>query len=187
MNKQCKQCMKMLPDTEDFFRPYVPRGKGLRKTTVGRNTVCRDCEQINNIATRIFKQGPKTNQEQELLDRLPAYYKQLVAIGGQPIGAYARHILQEVAEPQARGSAALGSILDKINTTIDAGDPFLLEYDSLLSMELVKEPDVYQEMLESLRERTAGPDGRVKPEYKDKFEAVATRFDEYEDNYEWDK
>jgi hypothetical protein len=41
-------------------------------------------------------------------------------------------------------------------------------------------------MLENLRERTVGPDGRVKPDYKKKFEAVATRFDNYEDTYQWD-
>jgi hypothetical protein len=69
---------------------------------------------------------------------------------------------------------------------LDAGDPFLLEYDKLLNIEMTEEPDVYQDMLEALRERTAGPDGRVKPDYKEKFEAVATRFDDYEDNYEWD-
>ncbi|NMA23560.1 MAG: hypothetical protein GX938_08680 [Spirochaetales bacterium] len=122
-----------------------------------------------------------------MMEKLPAYYKQLVAIGGQPIGAYAKHILQtDNAARARRGSAALSSILDKVTVSLESGDPFVAEYDKLLHIELTREPDYYQDLLEGLRTRTAGPDGRVKPEYKDKFEAVATRFDEYEDNYQWD-
>lgn len=187
MNKTCKQCTKTLPDTEEFFRPYSPRGKGLRKSTVGRNTVCRECEQLNNIAARLLKNGTKTQQEKELMEKLPAYYEQLVAIGGQPIGAYAKHILQtDNASGARKGSAALGSILDKVTISLESGDPFIAEYDKLLHIELTEEPDYYQDLLEGLRTSTAGPDGRVKDKYKDKFDEVATRFDDYEDNYQWD-
>lgn len=186
MNKNCKQCTKLLPDTDEFFRPYVPRGSGLRKTTVGRNTVCRECEQLNNVATRIFKNGPKTTQEHELMEKLPMYYKQLVAIGGQPIGTYAKHVLQGANVSQPRGSATLGNLLNKVTESLEQGDPLLYEYDRLMAIEMTEEPDVYQDMLEALRERTAGPDGRVTEKYKEKFDAVATRFDNYEDTYQWD-
>lgn len=187
MNKTCKQCLSNLPDTDEFFKPYVPRGNGLRKTTVGRNTICRECERLNGTATRIWKRGAQTPKETELLDKLKAYYKVLVDRGGHPIGAYANYVLQQTREPLGRGkSSSIDEMLGSITSVLDAGDPFLLEYDKLLSIEMTEEPDVYQDMLENLRERTAGPDGRVKPDYKEKFEAVATRFDEYEDNYEWD-
>lgn len=186
MNKTCKQCLSSLPDTDEFFKSYVPRGNGLRKTTVGRNTICRECERLNGTATRIWKQGADSQKERDFLEKIAEYYKVLVSRGGTPLGAYAKHVLQDKTKPIERNRSALDEMFDSVVAKLDAGDPFLLEYDKLLSLELIKEPDVYQEMLENLRERTAGPDGRVKPEYKDKFEAVATRFDEYEDNYEWD-
>lgn len=186
MNKNCKQCTKLLPDTAEFFRPYTPRGAGLRKTTVGRNTVCRECEQLNNTATRIFKKGPKNAQEQELMDKLPAYYKQLVAIGGQPIGAYAKHVLQETNDSQPKGSATLRNILDKVTISLEQGDQILYEYDRLLALEMTEEPDVYQDLLDMVREQSVGADGRVTDKYLSKFEAVATRFDDYEDNYIWE-
>jgi hypothetical protein len=59
------------------------------------------------------------------------------------------------------------------------------EYDRLLTLELTEEPDVYQNMLEELMTKCLGPDNKILPEYKEKFEAVARRFDEYEDNYVW--
>lgn len=186
MNKTCKQCLTSLPDTAEFFKPYVPRGNGLRKTTVGRNTICRECERLNGTATRIWKQGADTQRERDFLEKVAEYYKMLVSRGGTPLGAYAKHVLHTTVAPTECGRSALDEMLDSVVAKLDAGDPLLLEYDKLLSVELTKEPDVYQEMLESLRERTAGLDGRVKPEYKSKFEAVAVRFDEYEDNYIWE-
>lgn len=188
MNKKCKQCMSVLPDTEDYFRPYTPRGKGLRKSTVGRNTVCRECERLNSTATRIWKQGPKTEQEQELLDKLPVYYEVLVDKGGSPIGAYANHVLKREPDRQHVGASALGNLLNSITTVIEAGDPLILEYNRLLEINMVDEPDVYQDMLDDLRTRSSLPGfgGKVKDKYREKFDEVATRFDEYEDNYEWD-
>ena len=185
--KQCKQCTSVFPDTEEYFRPYIPRGKGIRKTSVGRNTICKECEKLNNTSTRIWKKNNRDPKEQLLLDKLVDYYKVLISKGGQPVGAYAKHIIEELQPKQGRGAGVLNDLLDKVEVTIADGDLDTLEYQRLLCLDLTEEPDVYQEMLESLRERTAGPDGRVKPEYKDKFEAVATRFDEYEDNYEWDE
>jgi hypothetical protein len=74
----------------------------------------------------------------------------------------------------------------KFDAVADNRDAVMMEYDRLLKIELVDEPDVYQEMLDKVREQSLGADGRVTEKYKKKFDAVATRFDEYEDNYEWD-
>lgn len=187
MNKTCKQCLNNLPDTAEYFKPYTPRGTGLRKTTVGRNTICRECEHLNGTATRIWKRGAQTPKETELLDKLQAYYKVLVDRGGHPIGAYANHVLQQTREPLGRGkTSSIDEMLGSLTVALESGDPLIAEYDRLLDIEFTEEPDYYQDLLEGLRTSTAGPDGRVKDKYKEKFDEVATRFDDYEDNYQWD-
>ena len=201
MNKVCKQCTRSLPDTEQYFKSYVPRGRGLRKSSVGRHTICRDCEHINETATRIWKRGPQNPKETELLEKFKTYYNKLVDKGGHPVGAYANHLLEQSRVAQGRSKVSfIDEMLNRLDGLIDepmpvtvsmvttgTGDPLLAEYDKLLAIEMTDEPDVYQAMLDELRERTVGPDGRVKAEYKQKFEAVATRFDDYEDGYEWDR
>lgn len=187
MNKTCKQCLNNLPNTDEFFKPYVPRGKGLRKTTVGRNTICRECERLNGTATRIWKRGAQTPKETELLDKLKAYYKVLVDRGGHPIGAYANYVLQQTREPLRRGKlSSIDEMLGSITTVLEQGDPILYEYDRLMTIEMTEEPDVYQDLLDRVREQSVGADGRVTDKYLSKFEAVATRFDDYEDNYIWE-
>ena len=65
------------------------------------------------------------------------------------------------------------------------GDELMDEYDRLLSLELTDEPDVYQDMLEELMTKCLGPDNKIQHKYKEKFEVVARRFDDYEDSYVW--
>lgn len=186
MNKRCKQCMRLLPDNEEYFRPYTPRGKGLRKSTVGRNTVCRECEKTNNVASRIWKQENKSPKELDFLEKMAEYYKMLVDKGGSPIGAYAKHVL-EGAEAMTNSSAtSMDSILANISEQLSSRDAVLMEYDRLLALELTEEPDVYQDLLDKVREQSLGADGRVTDKYKEKFDEAATRFDDYEDNYQWD-
>ena len=186
MNKRCKQCTKVLPDTDEFFRVYTPRGKGLRKSTVGRNTVCRECEKINNTATRIWKLANISPKETEFLEKLADYYKALVDKGGAPIGAYAKHVLDGAVAMTDSSATSMDNILQSISVELSSRDAVMMEYDRLLKIELIDEPDVYQEMLDQVREQSLGADGRVTEKYKDKFEAVATRFDKYEDEYDWE-
>ena len=185
MNKRCKQCTRVLPDTDDYFRPYTPRGKGVRKTTVGRNTVCRECEKMNSTSTNIWRKAKKTKKEQEFLDKMAEYYKMLVDKGGAPIGAYAKHVLEGV-EIVHKDSSSLDNMLASISEQLSSRDAVLMEYDRLLALELTEDPDVYQDLLDKVREQSLGADGRVTDKYREKFDAVATRFDDYEDNYQWD-
>lgn len=54
-----------------------------------------------------------------------------------------------------------------------------------MALELTEEPDVYQDMLDELMTKCLGPDNKIQHKYREKFEAVARRFDDYEDNYVW--
>lgn len=184
--KKCKQCGKMLVD--DMFRPYYPRGTGQRKTKVGRNTVCLPCEKFNTTVNRVWKKvrgGVDISEKEELLLEWTAeYYKKLVEQGNQPIGAYARHVLGTEVMRETSVDKAL-ELLDIELGKVEK-DEIEAEYDKLLAIELTDEPDVYQDMLVALLERSSGPNGKVLPKYREKFEAVAKRFDEYEDNYVWE-
>ena len=185
MNKICKQCVKVLPDTDEYFRPYTPRGKGIRKSTVGRNTVCRECERTNNVATRIWKQDNKSPKELQFLETIATYYKTLVGSGGAPIGAYAKYVLNGEEAQSDSSVTSMDSILASVTGALQARDALMDEYNQLLVLELTSEPDEYQEMLEAVRAKSLLPNGKVKPEYIEIFNLVATRFDDYEDTYEW--
>jgi len=173
---------------DDMFRPYYPRGTGQRNTKVGRNTVCLSCEKFNATVNRVWKKVRKgvdiSEKEELLLSRTAEYYKKLVDQGNQPIGAYARHVLG-TEETRETGVDKALELLDIELGKIEK-DEIEAEYDRLLTIELTDEPDVYQDMLVALLERSSGPNGKVLPKYREKFEAVAKRFDEYEDNYVWE-
>ena len=174
--KKCKQCGKMLDDSK--FRQYYPRGTGQRKTTVGHNTVCLECEHLNTTTTRIWKSDKRTEKDEMLLTQAAEYYKMLVDNGNEPIGAYAKHVLGVAVTKQP----CVDDMLSKLTSSLQMVDA---DYDALLQLELTDEPDVYQEMLDALRERCLGSNGKVQLRYVDKFEAVARRFDDYEDSYVW--
>jgi hypothetical protein len=78
---------------DDMFRPYVPRGKGLYKTSVGTHTLCKNCEALNYKANKYFKVDAPTTDQQSFLDKVAEVYKQLQGRGGEPTGAYARYVL----------------------------------------------------------------------------------------------
>ena len=186
--KKCKQCGKMLVD--DMFRPYYPRGTGQRNTKVGRNTVCLSCEKFNTTVNRVWKkvrEGVDISEKEELLlSRTAEYYKKLVEQGNQPIGAYARHVLGAEETRETGVDKALELLEIELGKAEEVKDEIEAEYDKLLAIELTEEPDIYQDMLVALLERSSGPNGKVLPKYREKFEAVAKRFDEYEDNYVWE-
>lgn len=183
MNKICKQCVKVLPDTDEYFRPYTPRGKGIRKSTVGRNTVCRECERTNNVATRIWKQDNKSPKELEFLETIAEYYKTLVGSGGAPIGAYAKYVLNGEEAQSDSSVTSMDSILASVTGALRNRDEIMDEFNRLFTLELTEEPDVYDDMLMGTRDKCLQPNSKIKPEYEPIFNQVATRFDEYNDNY----
>lgn len=97
--KKCKQCGKYHDD--EMFRQYVPRGTGKYNTKVGRNTICKNCESLNNKAARYYKikESDRTEEQNIFLDRAADAYKLLKARGNEPIGVYAKVVLG-VSEPE---------------------------------------------------------------------------------------
>lgn len=178
--KTCKQCGESL--TETMFRSYYPRGKGIHKSKVGLNTVCIPCERINASINKAWKSG--TNPE--LLTQATDYYNMLVENGLEPIGPFARHLRGAPPIRQTGAEYSQNKMAEVMSKLAVNGDAISDEYNRLLGLELTDEPDVYQSMLEDVRDKSLGKDGKVQPRYIDQFNAVAIKFDEYEDNYRWD-
>lgn len=186
--KKCKQCGRLLE--MEAFRKYTPRGNGVYNTVQGRHTVCKECEGFNAKINKLYKASSITDEQQRLLDKAAKFYIELHNRGLEPKGAYAAFIVgKEMSTRKPSATASAYSFMDAVLAPESPESPvnnLVDEYSDLLSMELVDEPDVYQDMLDSLRQRSAGADGRVLPEYRDMYTKVASRFDEYEDNYDWE-
>ena len=190
-SKRCKQCGRVL--TPPNFRRYYPRGAATQKQKelkVGYNTVCKECEAFNAKVNYIYKLDKRTQEQQKLLDDAAIFYKELASRGLEPKGCYAAEVLVGTDFARHSASHSNDSIKDArnfMNNILEptTNDVLVDEYNKLLKLDLTEEPDVYQEMLDKLREQSVGLDGRVRPEYKEIFTKVAERFDEYEDNYTW--
>jgi hypothetical protein len=113
--KVCKQCGQELDDND--FKPYVSRSKGLRKSTVGRNTICRSCEYFNIKATALWNKKDKTLEEHTLLAQIAGIYIDLAKQGLDPIGAYARHVLSSpvvrLGDRQRKKSMSLTELVEE--------------------------------------------------------------------------
>lgn len=186
--KTCKQCGRSLALPN--FRRYYPRGAAAQKQKgaalkVGYNTVCKECEAFNAKVNRIYKSSKRTQEQQKLLDDAAIFYKELASKGLEPKGRYATDILGGINTNSSSDSIEdarnfMNSILNPV-----ANDTLVDDYNKLLKLDLTEEPDVYQAMLDELRERSIGADGHVRPEYKEIFTKTAERIDAYEDNYSW--
>lgn len=191
--RTCKQCGRSLALPN--FRRYYPRGAAAQKQKeavlkVGYNTVCKECEAFNAKVNYIYKSSKRTQEQQKLLDDAAVFYKELASRGLEPKGRYAAEVLVGTDFARHSTSHSNDSIKDArnfMNSILEptVNDALVDEYNKLLKLDLTEEPDVYQEMLDKLREQSVGTDGRVRPEYKEIFTKVAERIDEYEDNYTW--
>jgi hypothetical protein len=175
--KTCVQCGRTLPISS--YRPYAPRGKGIYNTTVGHHTVCKECENFNQAVAVAYKSEARTPRQVALLEKAKVLYETLHARGLAPKGRYAADVLGLNKEVKKT------SVDKYLAELMGTGDELKDEYNKLLNLDLTEEPDVYQEMLDELRERSLGADGRVRPEYKEIFTRTAERIDDYEDNYTW--
>ena len=177
LNKTCVQCGRLLPISS--YRPYTPRGKGIYNTTVGYHTVCKECENFNQTVAVAYNSEARTPKQDALLEQAKVLYETLHARGLAPKGRYAAAVLGLTKEVKKT------SVDNYLAALMGIGDELMDEYDRLLSLELTDEPDVYQDMLEELMTKCLGPDNKIQHKYKEKFDVVARRFDEYEDNYAW--
>ena len=189
--KTCKQCGRLLALPN--FRRYYPRGAAAQKQKeaalkVGYNTVCKECEAFNAKVNYIYKLDKRTQEQQKLLDDAAVFYKALADKGLEPKGRYASDILVDAHSKRASSySDSLNDARTFMNSILEptTNDALVDGYNKLLKLDLTEEPDVYQAMLDELRERSIGTDGRVRPEYKEIFTKTAERIDAYEDNYSW--
>lgn len=177
--KKCKQCGRTL--SIEAYRRYTPRGRGIYDTTTGYHTVCKECENFNQTVNSAYSrpESERTPYQQELLVKAKTVYEKLHSSGLEPKGRYAKDILNIHKETTHSTDIYISAMLG------ESTDSVVDEFKQLLEIELTEEPDVYNDMLDELEERCAGPDGRVKSEYKDIYMQVLERFNDYEDNYQW--
>ena len=103
-HKTCKQCGRYLPIDE--FRKYVPRGRGIYKTTQGRHTICKTCESISARASTALSKG-----DEATISKLRDHYKILQDRGYEPATAPARRILGVDITPEKRQRNTLDDML----------------------------------------------------------------------------
>jgi len=137
------------------------------------------------MVTRVWRQGAKNPKEQQLLDSAASYYKCLKEAGGDPLGAYARYILDK---PEVHGVRSnIDKMLEEMALKVTPADKVIEGYKALAEEQLVDIPDVYQAKLEALREQSLGKDGKILTAYKPFYDKLVEKLDDYEDNYVWKK
>jgi hypothetical protein len=120
--KVCKQCGRMRPIS--MFTQYAPKGKGIRNTTRGHWTICKDCEKINRDINRADKLPAEKRSlaQTQLLSLAPEYYKSLVDKGLEPQGAYARRLLNRPYVLHGKQKASSLDIMMKQVPGLDVPD-----------------------------------------------------------------
>jgi len=179
--KKCKQCGESL--SEAMFRPYYPRGKGIRKSKVGCNTICISCERINNSITKAWKADPKTVKDLEVLAQAIEYYDTLIANGLEPIGAFAASRRGSVPARQ-RGTeytqAKMAESIKKLTVNVLNIDD---ELDKFVDMKFTEHPSVYDAMYETIRTKCLNNEGQVVAQYKEKLGIAADKQMNYEETW----
>lgn len=180
--KICQQCGRQLVDSQ--FRSYYPRGNK-KAPKVGSNTICVTCEALNAKVNRLWKieEDCRSAEQQRLLDDAALFYKELANRGLSPKGKYAAYVL---GQDSGQSMDEVFKDLFKTVLTPEVVPEYMEEYSRLLTMDLTEEPDVYHDMLDELLSKTCGPGGKALSEYKDVYNQTLERFDDYEDNYEWE-
>jgi hypothetical protein len=152
----------------------------------------------------LFKVVDKTPAQEEKLEKIAEVYRRLHRAGMHPIGAYAKHVLGTTSTRAKSSSAAL---IDDYMAFVDEAfsdetTDIMNTLKKWLTKELTEEPDYYIDTVygdlrvrcrcdhvteEDARERERiGRGFDVKDIYKELLDAVLTRFNAYEDKYEWD-
>jgi hypothetical protein len=175
---------------------------------VAENTVCKDCESFNQVATRLFKLENKTPEQEAMLERAADMYRALHRAGLHPIGAYAKHVLGlPIGRLGVRNESSESFMERYINSVLgniqDNEQDLIGELTAWLSRELTEEPDYYLDKVygdlkvacrsdditevEAKELEKKGLPFAVKNNYKELLDAVLERFYAYEDEYDWDK
>lgn len=192
--RQCKQCGKMLPITS--FRKYYGGRKGTYK-------YCLNCERINSREKYLMKKDTISADETNELAQIHKLWDVQRMNGLQPphhnknkqsviesvdslLSDY--NAVEVLSEKANNGELPLAPATEK--------DCIPAELQKWLTVELTKEPDYYQDVVyEELREKYRPvleiDQDTLMPVYDDTYKYILNeileRFDNYEDNYEWNE
>lgn len=203
--RKCKQCHRTL--SVKSFRRNVPRGKGTYNTLVGYHTICIECEAVENLSMRLYKKSQEALERgvevdkdtQDQINDVIMHYKVVESHGYPLITKYARLLVDpnSARYPSKDKRVTLHFLSEGVavhrETTVNPADLIKDELSTelyrMLTMELSDIPDVYQDMLSSIRVKISiDPsvgDSKVKLTYKELYDKVLNRFDCYEDDYAW--
>lgn len=182
--KACKQCGRMLE--MDNFRKYVPRGTGKYTTTVGRHTICMECERFNQTINNTYKRDTRSPEQEQLLEQAKALYKTLADRGLEPKGRYAADVLGISQTKVVDTTASYINML--MQEPVVAAAPS--DLDQWLTCDLTEEPDYYEQVLNDLMGKyrpCKGVDASGQLVYddthKETLNEIIDRFSAYEDEY----
>lgn len=189
--RRCKQCGEVKQLSSEFFRKYYGENvKGFYK-------VCKTCESINNRYKYLIGKGDAATQaDLEEIKRIEELYDLLRDLGLEPpkygagsvstVSSLVEDLLQKKMNQIAERKAQLKEVGVYTATPTE-----LLDW---LTQPLTEEPGYYEEVYFKLREKYmpvvgTNPDATPKYDetYKEIMDQILERFDEYEDNYEYEE
>lgn len=195
--KVCKQCRRTLNILS--FRRNVSRSKvGKYKTVVGYHTICSDCEEVEQFATRLYKKKEQAEASNTLLDsttlqnieKVVSHYQVILNLGYPLITKYAKLIVGQNDEQKQQKLPTFGFVATK-QSNINQDEALMDDMIKLLEMEWTEDPDVYDKMIEDLKERALqDPNNlysKIRPEYSEVYNKLVDKWSDYEDNYDWSK
>ena len=185
--RKCKQCGEVKQLSSEFFRKYYgENAKGFYR-------VCKTCESINNRYKYLTGKGDAATQaDLEEIARIEELYDTLRELGLEPprYGARASSTVHSVVEELLKRKQQQAAER-KEQFGVEADVP--TELAEWLTKPLTEEPEYYEDVYFKLREKympVVGVDSEGVQQYDETYreilEQVLERFDEYEDNYEYD-
>ena len=186
--RKCKQCGEVKQLSSDFFRPYYgENAKGFYR-------VCRTCESINNRYKYLIGKGDAATQaDLEEIKRIEELYDTLRELGLEPprYGARSSSTVHSVVEELLKRKQQQAANKKK-QFGVEADVP--TELAEWLTKPLTEDPEYYEDVYFKLREKYmpvigTNPDATPKYDetYKEILDQILKRFDEYEDNYVYEK
>ena len=188
--RRCKQCGEVKQLSSEFFRPYYgDNAKGFYR-------VCKTCERINNRYKYLIRKGDAaTPADLEEIKRIEELYDTLRELGLEPprygagVTSTVHSAVEELLKKKQQQVAERKEQLEEIGVEVSVPT----ELAEWLTKPLTEEPEYYEEVYFKLREKYmpvigVNPDATPKYDetYKEILDQILERFDEYEDNYEYE-
>lgn len=189
--RKCKQCGEVKQLSSKFFRPYYgENAKGFYR-------VCKTCESINNRYKYLTGKGDAaTPADLEEIKCIEELYDTLRELGLEPPRYGARtsstvySVVEELLKRKRQQVVDRKEQLEEIGVEADVPTE-LVEW---LTRPLTEKPEYYEDVYFKLREKYmpvigTNPDAIPKYDetYKEILDQILERFDDYEDNYVYEK